>query len=153
MIIALLIATFVIALAVASIVVLAFTNPIGSSLTRVDPTDVSHAWARYLKYAIYVVGIGGGVRVWDFEKYLAPVQPYAQVVSLTPNRWMLEVYQTTIGTLQSTAMVLLAFFIFGLLAVVIVRVFDARSAPAELRGAQGEDGVARRRARSEASHD
>jgi hypothetical protein len=127
MIVTLLGATFVVAFAVASIVVFLFNRPIDNILRRIVPADISPAWARYLRFAVYVVGIGGGVRVWDFEKYLTSMQPYGQPVPLTSDRWFLEIYQTIIGTLQSTAMVLLAFFVFALIAVVIVRVFEMRA--------------------------
>ncbi|MBM4423179.1 MAG: hypothetical protein FJ030_07275 [Chloroflexi bacterium] len=131
MIVVLLITTFIIAFAVASIVVFVFTKPVDSIMKRVAPADISQAWTRYLQFAIYVVGIGGGVRVWDLEKYMTAVEPYRAVVELTADRWMLEVYQTIIGTLQSTAMVLLVFFVFALIGVVIVRVFEARTAKPE----------------------
>jgi hypothetical protein len=127
MVITLLITTFVIALVVASVVVLIFTRPIDNILKRIVPSEISSAWAKYLKFALYVVGIGGGVRVWDFEKYLTRVDPYRDLVQLTSDRWMLEIYQTIIGTLQSTSMVLLVFFVFALVAVVIVRVFETRA--------------------------
>jgi hypothetical protein len=39
----------------------------------------------------------------------------------------LEVFNALIGTLQSTAMVLLVFFVFALIAVVIVRLFESRA--------------------------
>ena len=70
MIAALLVTTFVIAFVVASIVVLIFSKPIDSILKQVVPPELSYAWARYLRFAIYVVGIGGGVQVWSFDKYL-----------------------------------------------------------------------------------
>lgn len=131
MIITLLLSTFVIAFAVASIVVFVFNKPIEAILRRVVPVDISYAWTRYLRFAIYVVGIGGGVRVWDFEKYLTLQEPYKEVVQLTSERWILEIYNTVIGTLQSVAMVLLIFFVFALIAVVIVRMFEARAAKTE----------------------
>lgn len=131
MIISLLITTFVIAFAVTSLVVAIFTRPIDAILKRAVPPDISPAWRRYLQFALYVVGIGGGVRVWDFEKYLVQVEPYPDVVPLTSERWMLEIYETIIGTLQSTTLLLLAFFIFALIAVVIVRVFEGRTTRVE----------------------
>ncbi len=131
MVITLLVTTFVIAFVVASTVVFIFTRPVDSIMRRIAPLDISRAWTRYLQFAIYVVGIGGGVRVWDFEKYMTPMEPYREIVQLTSNRWMLEIYQTIIGTLQSTAMVLLVFFVFALIAVVIVRVFEMRTTKAE----------------------
>ena len=131
MIITLLVVTFIVAFAVASIVVLIFTKPIEGILSRVIPDEISLAWSRYLKFAIYVVGIGGGVRVWSFEKYLTLQEPYKEIVPLTSDRWVLEIYQTIIGTLQSTVMLLLVFFVFALIALVIVRAFELRKAKTE----------------------
>ena len=131
MVISLLITTFIIAFVVASIVTLVFAKPIDGMLNRVVPDDISRPWAKYLKFAIYVMGIGGGVRVWSFEKYLTPQEPYKEIVPLTSDRWVLEVYETIIGTLQSAAGVLLVFFVFALVAVVIVRFLEARPAKAQ----------------------
>jgi hypothetical protein len=131
MIITLLVVTFIVAFAVASIVVLIFTKPIEGILSRVIPDEISLAWSRYLKFAIYVVGIGGGVRVWSFEKYLTLQEPYKEIVPLTSDRWVLEIYETIIGTLQSTVMLLLVFFVFALIALVIVRAFELRKAKTE----------------------
>jgi hypothetical protein len=127
MIVTLLFTTLVIAFAVASLVVLVFSKPIDSILKRVVPPEISYAWTRYLRFAIYVVGIGGGVQIWDLEKYITPTEEFRGIVELTPNRWVLEIYNTLIGTLQSTAIVLLVFFVCALIAVVIVRIFEARS--------------------------
>lgn len=126
MVIALLVSTFIIAFVVASVVAWIFGKPIDSILKRVVPEDLSYAWTRYLRFAIYVVGIGGGVRIWSLEKYLTPQEEYGEVIQLTGNRWVLEIYDTIIGTLQSTAMLLLVFFIFGLIAVVVVQIFETR---------------------------
>jgi hypothetical protein len=131
MIITLLVVTFIVAFAVSSIVVLIFTKPIEGILSRVIPDEISSAWSRYLKFAIYVVGIGGGVRVWSFEKYLTLQEPYKEIVPLTSDRWVLEIYQTIIGTLQSTVLLLLVFFVFALIALVIVRAFELRKAKTE----------------------
>ena len=47
-------------------------------------------------------------------------------MTLTGNRWVLEIYRTVIGRLRSTALVLLLFFVFALVAYVIVRAFEER---------------------------
>ena len=60
MIIALLVVTFIIAFVVASIVVWVFSKPISAILERVIRDEISRAWTRYIQYALYVVGIGGG---------------------------------------------------------------------------------------------
>lgn len=145
MIALLLLTTFVIAFAIASLVVLIFNKPIDGILKRVVPGEISYAWTRYLRFAIYVVGIGGGVQVWNLERYITPQEPYNKVLELTSNRWMMEIYSTVIGTLQSTAMVLLVFFVFALIAVVLVRIFESRAtkteAPAKQAGhGSGESG-------------
>jgi hypothetical protein len=116
----------VIAFAVATLVVFIFNKPIDSILRQVLPDELSPAWAKYLRFALYVVGIGGGVRVWALEKYMIAQEPYNTIVQLTPERWMLELYETIIGTLQSTTILLLVFFVFALIAVVIVRIFERR---------------------------
>jgi len=102
-------------------------------MQRIVPADISYAWVRYLRFAIYVVGIGGGVRIWDLEKYLVVTEPYKETVQLTPARWLLEIYQTVIGTLQSTAVILMVFFIFTLIAVVLVRIFETKTPKTEMK--------------------
>ncbi len=123
--------TFVVALLVTSIVVFVFDKSIKHILTRIVSDDLAYAWTRYLRFAIYVVGIGGGVQVWSLEKYIVRQEPYGEIVALTSDRWMLELYNTVIGSLQSTAVVLLVFFVFALIGVVIVRLFEHRAPKTE----------------------
>ena len=127
MFITLLFVTFIISAIVCSVVVVMFTKPIDGILQRVISDPISEAWVKYVKFAIYVVGISSGVRVWDLEKYITPGQfPNAQTVELTTNRWVLEVYRTIIESLQGIAWLLLVFFAVALVAFVIVRVFELR---------------------------
>ena len=63
----LLVVTFMIAVAVSFIVVRMFTTPIDNILDRIIADEISAAWLRYLKFAIYVVwhlerctGLGSG---------------------------------------------------------------------------------------------
>ncbi len=131
MIITLLVVTFVISFTVASIVVLLFTKPMNGILQRVIRDDISRAWVRYMQFAIYVVGIGSGVQVWALERYMTPEGPGQQILELTTDRWILEIYKTIIGTLQGTAWLLLVFFVFTLIAFVIVRAIELRRARPE----------------------
>ncbi len=131
MFITLLVVTFIIALVVSFIVARLFKAPIQKILNRVIADDISEIWARYLNFAIYVVGISGGVRVWDLEKYITPRPEEAEAIVLNADRWTLEVYRTAIGSLQSIAWMLLVFFIFALIAYVIVSGREARKSNRE----------------------
>ena len=131
MFITLLIVTFAIAFVVSSIVVLIFTKPINRILVRIISDEISKAWATYLRFAIYITGISSGVRIWELEKYITePRYEGSKIVQLNPERWVLEVYRTVIGTLQGAAWMLLVFFVFALVAYVIVRVFELKKAKA-----------------------
>jgi hypothetical protein len=123
----LLIVTFAIAFVVCSIAILFFGKPLAKILARIISEEISTAWLRYLKFAIYVTGISSGVRIWDLEKYITkPMYEHAEIVQLTGQRWVLEVYRTVIGTLQGIAWMLLVFFVFALIAYVIVRAFELK---------------------------
>ena len=123
----LLLVTFVIAFAVSSIVILFFGRPIDAILERVISDKISKAWTKYLKFAIYVTGISSGVRIHSLEKYITrPEYKGSEIVTLNMERWILEVYRTVIGSLEGIAWMLLVFFIFALIAYVIVRVFELK---------------------------
>ena len=122
----LLIVTFLVALLVCYIVSRLFNDSIYKILKLIVPEAINEAWLKYIKFAIYVVGISGGVRVWDLEKYITSRYNNREIVQLTSERWTLEIYRTLIGSLQSIATVLLVFFIFTLIAYVVLRIFSAR---------------------------
>lgn len=129
MFVILLVVTFIIALAVSFAVVRMFRAPVDNILNRIISDAISVEWLKYLKFAIYVVGISSGVRIWDLEKYITPQVidgAEAEIVALTTERWILEVYRTIISTLQGIAWLLLVFFVFALIAYVIVRIYEAR---------------------------
>jgi len=128
MFLVLLIVTFTVAFAVSFLVVRLFAGPIDGILKRIVADDISFAWLKYMKFAIYVVGISKGVRVWELERYITPTRfdEKAQILQLTQDRWILEIYRTIIETLQGIAWMLLIFFVFALIAYVIVRIFELR---------------------------
>ena len=131
MFIALMLATLVISAVVSFLVVRLFDKPVATILNRIVSSELSPAWQKYLRFAIYVVGISGGVRIWDLEKYISPQARDVEPLVLTPERWMLEIYRTLLETLQSIAWMLLVFFVFALIAYVVVRAFELRQAKAE----------------------
>jgi hypothetical protein len=130
MFITLLIVTFIIALAMSTLVALLFRKPIFKILSRLVTDELAPMWQRYILFATYVVGISGGVPLWDIEKYLTPDKD-GKLLQLTSDRWIIEVYKSIIGSLQSIAWMLLIFFLFALVAYVVVRGFEARRSGAK----------------------
>lgn len=136
MFVSLLIVTFVVAALTSFLITRLFGKSIRKILGRIITEDLSSVWTRYLTFAIYVVGISGGVRIWDLEKYVSPRGEEAEILVLNADRWTLEVYRTVIGTLQGVAWMLLIFFLFALVGYVIVRGREAKQG-----GGQGTAGA------------
>ena len=123
---ALLLVTFAVALGVCWIVARLFTESIGRILGLLVANELSAAWHRYVVFALYVVGISRGVRLYALEQYVLPRGKDMPEIVLTPERWTLEVYRTIIETLQGVAWMLLLFFLFALLAYAIMRGLEGR---------------------------
>ena len=121
MFILLLFVSFMVSVLVCLFIARVFQKPVRSILQRLISDEVYTAWTKYLTFAIYVVGISVGVRVWDLQKYITPKTEGGTVLELTRDRWVLELYWTVIGTLQGIAWMLLFFFLVALVAYVIVR--------------------------------
>jgi len=121
MIVTLLIATFLVAFISCWILSQVFRKPIHRILQRLVGEEIYTAWSRYLMFALYVVGISGGIRLWEIERYITPQGDKQIILELTPERWTLEIYRTVIGTLQSVAWMLLVFFLVALIAFVVVK--------------------------------
>ncbi len=129
MFILLLVVSFLISVVVCFVVARVFQKPVASILQRLISEEVHTAWVKYLKFAVYVVGISGGVRVWDLQKYITPKTEGGAILELTQDRWILEIYWTIIGTLQSIAWMLLVFFAFALIAYVVVKGQELKRQP------------------------
>jgi hypothetical protein len=126
-IIKLLIITFLLSFIVAVLVAWFFRKPVSAIMSRIVGDPLGSAWVRYLMVAIVVVGVSGGVRPWDYEKYITPMKDQPVLV-LNSDRWVLELYRTVIGTAQSITWMLLVFFVFALIAYVLLRGAELRQA-------------------------
>lgn len=128
MFLGLLLLTFIIALSVSMGASRMFNDPLDRILKRIIADDISDAWLKYMRFAILVVGVSSGVRIYELEKYITPatLMKDSQAVQLTFDRWVLEIYRTVIETLQGIAWMLLVFFVFSLMAYVIVRIAEMR---------------------------
>ena len=120
----LLLVTFTIAAAVSIGVVHFFKDSILKILIKIVSDELAHAWNKYIRFAAYVVGISGGIRIHQLERYLDTPPEGIEKKQLTTEVWTLEVYRTIIETLQSLAWMLFLVFIVALIAFVISRAFE-----------------------------
>ncbi len=116
-----------ISLVVSGVLVVVFKRPIGSILQRIMADEISVAWRALPRFR------HPGDRhlqrrsdLGTLEKYISPMGTGkdAQILALTTDRWVLEVYRTVIGAMQGVAWMLLVFFIFALIAFVVVRAME-----------------------------
>jgi len=126
MFLTLLVVTLLLAAIVSFCVIFAFRKPITLIFDRIIQDKISEVWRKYITFAALVVGISGGVRVNQLERYISAQHKDKEILVLNPDRWILEVYRTIIETLQSLAWMYLVVFIFALIAYVIVRGFDLK---------------------------
>ena len=126
MFILLLVTTFLIALGMCYLLSRVFRPAVSKILQRILNDEIYQEWVRYLMFAIYVVGISSGVRIWDLEKYISPTKDSQVALVLTMDRCILEIYRTVIGTLEGVAWMLLVFFVFALIGFVMVRLGEMR---------------------------
>ena len=115
----------VIAVLTSAIVAILFSKPVSKILVRLITEELAPTWKRYITFAVYVVGISGGVRIWEMEKYITPDKD-GKLLFLTPDRWTIEIYKTIVGSLQSIAWMLLIFFLFALIGYIIIRGFEIK---------------------------
>ncbi|MBC55248.1 MAG: hypothetical protein CMQ34_15580 [Gammaproteobacteria bacterium] len=122
----LLIITLSLSVAVSYTAARVFSKPIGAIFNRIIQDDISAAWQRYVMFATYVVGISSGVRIYDLERYISPQMRDMEILQLTVERWVLEIYRTLIACLQGIAWMYLVVFVVALIAYVIMRGFELK---------------------------
>ena len=132
MFVLLLIVTFTLATVASFVVARMFDAPLAGIVARLIPDELAVAWHRYIVFGFYLIGVNGGVRIWEFEKYVLPLGNSHETLVLTPDRWALEVYRTLLGTLRSVASVLLLLFVLALFAYLIVRSRERTTRPRSL---------------------
>ncbi len=123
----LLLITFALSITVSFLVVSIFKRPLGEIFSRIIQDSISAAWQKYIIFATYVVGISGGVRIYDLERYITARHKDVEILQLTLERWTIEIYRTIIENLQSIEWMYLIVFIFALIAYVIVRGFELKN--------------------------
>jgi len=126
-IVRLLVITLLLSLIVAGLVAWFFRKSISTIMNRIVGDPLASAWVKYVMVAIVVVGASGGVRPWDYEKYISPAKDQPLLV-LNTDRWILELYRSAIGSAQAITWLLLVFFVFALIAYVLLRGAELKQA-------------------------
>jgi uncharacterized membrane protein AbrB (regulator of aidB expression) len=123
MFVVLLVASFILALALSVTVAWLFAKPIDGILHRFVGDKLSATLAKYFKFAILVVGISAGTRVRPLEEYIsAPSYNKAELAAaLTQEFWALELYRTFVETLQGIAWMFFVVAVIAVIALFIVR--------------------------------
>jgi hypothetical protein len=133
-VIGLLVVTLAVALAAGTVAALVFLRPMRRILQRIVADDITSAWVRYLVFAMYVVGVGGGVNIRQIERYITAQGGAAEPLVLTLDRWIIEIYSSGIGALGAITWLLLVFFVFALIAYVVVRALELKRREPALEG-------------------
>lgn len=122
---ALLIVTLGVALLTSVLVARFFSDAVLKILKSIIGPELAEAWRKYMSFAIVVVGVSGGVRIWDLEKFVPNGRESA--LELNGVRWTIQIYRTVIDTLSQIAWVMLLFFLCTMVAYVIMRAVEARA--------------------------
>ena len=145
MFVVLLVASFVLALALSALVAWLFAKPIDGILHRFAGDKLSATLSKYLRFAIVVVGISAGTRVRPLEEYIAaPSYNKAELAaSLTQEFWALELYRTFVETLQGIAWMFFGVAVLAVIALFIVR--KTKTSQLHVMEDQAEDREPKRR--------
>jgi len=90
-------------------IALIFYFPLAQLLRNQFSADAASVWIKFILFAVFVVGISVGTRIWELERYADPRSGGA----ISQDVLALEVYKTVIATLQVDG-----FLLFVLLALV-----------------------------------
>ncbi|TDR80325.1 hypothetical protein [Paludibacterium purpuratum] len=121
MFLVMLLVALVVSMLTATLTARFFDKAVDRVLANIVGADLAEAWHKYIQFAIVVVGVSGGVQLWELQKYIANKGDNGTPPPLNFMSWVLEIYRTVIETLQSIVWMLLLFFLCGMIAIVIMR--------------------------------
>ncbi|MBU0983393.1 MAG: hypothetical protein KKA42_05955 [candidate division Zixibacteria bacterium] len=125
----LLVVTLATAVLVSLGVVALFRKPVDRIFFRIIGEDIAVAWRKFLIFALFVVGVSSGVRIWRLERFIQPQGTDGTVPVLSAEVWGLEIFRTVLDTLGGLAWALFIFFVVALIAFVIVKRGETRTTP------------------------
>jgi hypothetical protein len=122
--IAMLIVVFLSAILVSAGVVVAFSVPIDGALSQVLSPEMASPWSRFVKFALFVASLTGGLRLHEITALSALGPSAAGNISVTLSECLIEVFKTVTGCLGMSAWTLLAFFCATLAAYAVVEGYE-----------------------------
>jgi uncharacterized membrane protein len=135
----LLVAEVILSLGISWCIVRILSQSIEKIISRITSDATSRAWLKFVKFAIYVAGVSGGVRLVekDVEEFLGMMERGIEGVDPLMYRYVIarlavEICGAAIGTLRGIFWFLSYFFIAVAIAFVIIRVTELiKSKPAD----------------------
>jgi len=123
MFIVLFLVTFLLAFAISSGVAWAGKEPIEGILHHFFPRNVTAAMSKYLRLAVVLIGVSSGARIRILEEYIAASATIKAEMteSLTQEFWVVELYRTTVTTIEGILWLLLLFSFVVFVAYWIMR--------------------------------
>jgi hypothetical protein len=121
--------SFVSAIVIAACVVTFFSTSIDAALARVIPEEMTPAWSRYVKFALFVVTFAGGMRLSELEAFLTMRTPAGP--PLAAGHGLLEVFKSITGSLIAASGTLLGFFAVTLAVYASMRFYQSHRADVE----------------------
>jgi len=123
MFVVLFLVTFLLAFAISSGVAWAGKEPIEGILHHFFPPNVTLAMSKYLRLAIVLIGVSSGARIRILEEFIAAsaANKILMTDALTQEFWVVELYRTSITTLEGILWLLLLFSLIVFMAYWIMR--------------------------------
>ena len=123
MFIVLFLVTFLLAFGISSGVAWAGKEPIEGILHHFFPPNVTLAMSKYLRLAIVLIGVSSGARIRILEEFIAAsvANKILMTDALTQEFWVVELYRTSITTLEGILWLLLLFSLIVFMAYWIMR--------------------------------
>jgi len=84
---------------------------------------VGRACSVYVLFASLVVGVGSGVRTYHLNRYLNKQSALDEILTLSPEAWVLELWGAVDSVLGNLAWVYLWVFHLALAAYIVLRLF------------------------------
>jgi len=87
-------------------------------LDRLTSQPLAQAWQRCLNWAIILVGLQGGIHIWELENLALSKKQIP--FNTNPMYWILEIYRAFIDTAQSCMWVIILFLLVAFVVEAIV---------------------------------